>query len=393
MFAGQSEQLREVSLAARAAPPAPDSIRGCPICCWTASALLISEGRAAADTRTAQGASTHSRPKRCRLRRACQWVDPSTVAAAGTLWDFETLTHHDSSVGGRPQCRRAHAVMFHAQRATFTWWPRPGDSAAASALAAEVGRPDRLDRSQTAADGSRRCSKPLTGDEPQSSDIHPGKNRPREQPADEGLDPGRTVGEAILSTDWRATNRHDPGRRQASRRDRTDASQGLGAARNSSRRPRRTGEPLWRATLSSGSTKIVSAMARAIGAGVSLRAARRWSATARPRKRTIERRSNASAGPRYGPSSPVRTCSTASGYAARTAASTPGTNCTAPTTCSPTSGCSRLLNVPSASCGRRARPCASEVRETRDDLTPQEELSPVSPSRDEPTRRSAPSCI
>ena len=73
-----------------------------------------------------------------------------------------------------------------------------------------------------------------------------------------------------------------------------------------------------------------------------------------------------------GPSSRARTCSTASGCAARIAASTRACSCARRTTCSPRSAWTRSPSARRPSCSRPARRSARARAETRDELTAQE---------------------
>ena len=88
-----------------------------------------------------------------------------------------------------------------------------------------------------------------------------------------------------------------------------------------------------------------------------------------------------------------RTCSTGSGCAARTGASTPASSCARRTMRSWRSAWRRSPSAPAASWSRPARRCAAADAETRDELTPQEEqIARLARRRTARTRRSARSC-
>ena len=91
----------------------------------------------------------------------------------------------------------------------------------------------------------------------------------------------------------------------------------------------------------------------------------------RPRAATARRSSGWDA-PGCAPSSPARTCSTASGCAASTAGSTPARTCAPRTTSSRRSAWRRSPSAPAASSWRRARSVRRRTVETRDELTAQE---------------------
>ena len=153
----------------------------------------------------------------------------------------------------------------------------------------------------------------------------------------------------------------------------------------------RTGEPERAAGALRQLSEATGAAATDWALGIEARCGR-CSATASPPSGSTARRSSGSAGPGSARSWPARTCSTASGCAARTAAWTRASSSASPTRCWPRWAPRGSPSVPAASCWPPARPCAS-ARSRRPASSPRRRRrSPGSPATGRPTRRSAPSC-
>jgi hypothetical protein len=105
---------------------------------------------------------------------------------------------------------------------------------------------------------------------------------------------------------------------------------------------------------------------------------------------SIAKRSIISAAPACAPSSPGRICSTASGCAARAAASTRANNCARPTRCSSRSAWRRSPNAPAGSCWPPGRRCASAAPRHARSSQGKRSRSPDSLVTACRTRRSAP---
>jgi DNA-binding CsgD family transcriptional regulator/tetratricopeptide (TPR) repeat protein len=88
MYAGQSAQLRDVSRAARNAPPSPDPDRLSELLLDGVS-LLVTEGRASAIPALRKAVAAFP-TEAISVEKGLQW-GTLAAAAAGTLWDFESM--------------------------------------------------------------------------------------------------------------------------------------------------------------------------------------------------------------------------------------------------------------------------------------------------------------
>jgi DNA-binding CsgD family transcriptional regulator len=135
LFAGQTEQLHEVSLAARAAPPAPDPQRLSDLLLDGLS-LLVSEGRAAAISALRKAVDAFP-TEPLSVEKGLRWGSLAGLAA-GTLWDFDSM--HAVTLRQSELARSANALTplcFTLTRDVFVLAWR-GELATASALAAEA---------------------------------------------------------------------------------------------------------------------------------------------------------------------------------------------------------------------------------------------------------------
>ncbi len=328
----ESSQLRDVANAARSAPPSV----GPPLLSdllLDGLSLFYSEGLATAAPTLRQAVGMFA-GEELSVEKGLQWGSLA-AAAAGTLWDFESMAAVTSRQTELARRAGALAPLCFSLSGDVIMLALRGDLAAAASLWGETeALMDVIGIRQAPIAALLLAA--LTGDEPRSSTLIQG-----------AIDLARSRGEgtvanlglwtsAILSNGLAHYDQALSPALQAS------GDEGIGKVNIAAWSLPEVIEAAVRTGNEATAADALERLAdrtRWSGTdwpGAFLPVPKRLSETTRGRKSAIERPLNASAELRCGPSSPARTSSTVSGCAAKIAARTHATSSGGPTTCSVT---------------------------------------------------------